>query len=201
MKVSIRPLVLIMLLGGALLSGCTQQGPGTTDAVSPPATESADETSSLPTDDPCKLVTDAEVGRAFAQNTSGERSHALDSDGIFTCQWDTPTGVFIVQIYQGKVYPVEEELRSRVSGSLDPVGPGTGDRVRYETLANVGDQAMMVVEQADAQHGILADTAVLIMRRGERMAILFTGGSLAGGDRASALKALETLGRSAGKRL
>jgi hypothetical protein len=201
MKVSIRPLMLTMLLGGGLLSGCTRQDPATTAAVSPPGAESKDEASSMPTDDPCKLVTDAEVGRAFAQNTSGERSHALDSDGIFTCQWDTPTGVFIVQIYQGKTYAVEDELRSRVSGSLDPSVPGARDRIRYETVADVGDQAMMVVEEADAPHGFLADTAVLVMRRDERMAILFTGGSLAGGDRASALKALETLGRSAGKRL
>lgn len=201
MKASALSLLLTMLLGSGLLSGCAQQDPATTAAVSPPGAESKNEASSMPTNDPCKLVTDAEVGRAFAQDTSGERSHALDSAGILTCQWDTPTGVFIVQIYRGKIYSVEEELRSRVSGSLDPVGPGTGDRVRYETLAGVGDQAMMVVEQADTQHGILADTAVLVMRRGERMAILFTGGALAGGDRASALKALETLGRSAGKRL
>lgn len=201
MKASILHFALTLLLGCGLLSGCAQQDPTTADAVSTLDAESTDEASSLPTDDPCKLVTDAEVGREFAQDTSGERSHALDKEGIQTCQWGTPTGVFIVQIYQGKSHAVEEELRSRVSGSLDPVGPSAGDRVRYETLAGVGDQTMMVVEKADVPNGILDDTAVLVMRRGERMAILFTGGSLAGGNRASALKMLETLGRSAGKRL
>ena len=59
---------------------------------------------------------------------------------------------------------------------------------------------MLIAEPADAQRGILADTAVLATRRGDRMVVLFTS-SLADGDRAFTLKALDALGRSVAKRL
>jgi hypothetical protein len=79
--------------------------------------------------------------------------------------------------------------------------PGAGNKVRYETIDGIGDGAMLVLEKADPKAGILADTAVMVTQRGERRAVLFTGSSLAAGDRASARKTLETLGRHVANRL
>ena len=58
----------------------------------------------------------------------------------------------------------------------------------------------MVAVKADQASGILADSAMLGIRRGERMTILFTS-ALVDGDVAATKKALEALGRSAAPRL
>ena len=88
-----------------------------------------------------------------------------------------------------------------MSGSIDPTMAGAGSQVRYETIGGIGDAAALVLEKADPKSGILADTAVLVMQRGDRRAVLFTGSSLAAGDRAAAIKTLETLGRHVAERL
>ena len=207
MKTLNRPGALSMLLASCLLSGCLQDDPSpatsSTQAETTPApvVESPVDAATVPTDDPCKLLTDAEVRKAFPGTASGKREHGLDEHGIMTCLWDTPSDRFVVQTFKSGSGSVEEELRSRLLGSVDPSMPGAADRVRYETIAGVGDQAMLVVEKADPQRGILADTAVLVTQRAGRKAVLFSGHSLTSGDRAAALKTLETLGRSVAKRL
>ena len=207
MRTLIRPSVLTMLLGSCLLSACLQDDPipatSSTQAATTPApdAESLVDAPTVSTDDPCKLLTDAEVREAFPGTASGKREHGLDEHGIMTCLWDTPSDRFVVQTFKSGSGSVEEELRSRLAGSVDPLMAGAADRVRYETIAGVGDQTMLVVEKADPQHGILADTAVLVTQRAGRKAVLFSGRSLTSGDRASALKTLETLGRSVAKRL
>ena len=163
--------------------------------------ESPAEAPTKQTDDPCSLLTDAEVREAFPGASSGKRQHDLDEHGIRTCLWDTPTDRFVVQTFLAKSGSVEDELRSRMMGSIDPLMAGAADQVRYETIAGVGDQTMLVVEKADPQRGILADTAVLVTQHANRKAVLFTGHSLAGGDRASAIRTLEALGRNVAKRL
>jgi hypothetical protein len=211
MKTSIRPATLAvptLLLAGSLLCACSQSDP---PASGSPSSEAATiamldaqppaETPTMPIGDPCALLTDLEVRKAFPGAAAGKREHGLDVHGIRTCLWDTPTDRFVVQTFEAKSGSVEDELRSRMLGSVDPLMAGAADHVRYETIAGVGDQTMLVVEKADPQRGILADTAVLVTQRDGRRAVLFTGSSLAGGDRASALVALETLGRSAAERL
>lgn len=186
---------LITLLGGCALAACSPQDAAT--AAAPAAPISAD--TAAPTDDPCALVTDTEVRKVLGDSAAGKRDHKLDKYGIATCTWDASHNTFVVQIFKAKG-SVAEELRSRMSGSVDPLKPGAADRVKYETLAGVGDETMLVAEKANAEQGVLADTAVLVTRRGERMAVLFTN-PLVKGDRAASMKALETLGRSAAPRL
>jgi hypothetical protein len=147
------------------------------------------------------LLVDAEVSRAFPGAASGKRNRSLDGNGILTCMWDTPTDRFVVQVFDAKSGSVEGELRSRMSGSIDPTMASAGGRVRYERIGGIGDEAMLVLEKADPKVGILADTAVMVTQRGGRRAVLFTGSSLAAGDRASALETLETLGRHVAERL
>lgn len=208
MRIQILAALAAALIGSLSLPGCSQNDPASPGAApsqtavgQAPDAGSPMSAATKATDDPCDLLTDAEVRNAFAQATAGKRDHALDKNGILTCLWDTPTDRFVVQVYSVSSGTAEDELRGRMAGSIDPMMPGAAEHVRYERLAGVGDEAMLVVEKADQQRGILADTAMLVTRRGDRIAVLFTGSSLAGGDRASALRTLETLGRSVAKRL
>ena len=208
MRIPIRAVLAATLIGSLSLPGCSQSDPASAGADSSqgaagqaPDAGPSMSVSTKAANDPCDLITDAEVRNAFAQAAAGERDRALDKNGILTCLWDTPTDRFVVQMYSVSSGSAEDELRGRMAGSIDPMMPGAAEHVRYETLAGAGDEAMLVVEKADPQRGILTDTAMLVTRRGERIAVLFTGSSLAGGDRASALRTLETLGRSVAKRL
>ena len=206
MKPSIRACVLATLLGDCLLFGCAQSDPASAPS-SHAATKSASDAESrgdaakVRADDPCALLIDDEVSKAFPGAASGKRNRSLDGHGILTCMWDTPTDRFVVQVFDAKSGSVEEELRGRMSGSIDPTMAGAGSRVRYETIGGIGDEAALVLEKADPKSGVLADTAVLVTQRRDRRAVLFTGSSLAAGDRAAAIKTLETLGRHVAERL
>jgi hypothetical protein len=208
MKLLIGPGVLATLLSGCLLFGCSRSDfaagePSASRAGATPASDAKSGTGAadVPTDDPCALLLDAEVSTAFPGAASGKRNRGLEGHGILTCTWDTPTDRFVVQVFEAKSGSVEDELRSRMSGSIDPTMAGAGSHVRYETIGGVGDEAMLVLEKADAKGGILADTAVLVTQRGDRRAVLFTGASLAAADRAFARKTIETLGRQVAERL
>lgn len=197
MKFLIRPCVVATLLGGCLLFGCSQSD--VTSGRS--SSESLTDAVKAPTNDPCALLLDAEVSKAFPGAAAGKRNRGLDGHGILTCMWDTPTDRFVLQVFEAKSGSVADELRSRMSGSIDPTTVGAGSQVHYETIGGIGDEAMLVLEKADPKNGILADTAVMVTQRGDRRAVLFTGSSLAAGDRASALETFETLGRHVAQRL
>jgi hypothetical protein len=208
MKPLIRADVVATLLVGCLLLGCSQSDPASANlsssrAATSPVSDvgSRDGTVRVATNDPCALLIDDEVSKSFPGAAPGKRNHSLDAHGILTCMWDTPTDRFVVQVFDAKSGSVEEELRSRMSGSIDPTKPGAGAQVRYETIGGIGDEAMLVLEKADPNSGILADTAVMVTQRGGRRAVLFTGSSLAAADRAGALKTFETLGRHVADRL
>jgi hypothetical protein len=206
MTASVYARVLITLLGCGLLLGCSQSEPQSVSssyAATPKALDAKSGTDAVrvPTDDPCALLNDDEVSKAFPGAASGKRNRSLEDHGILTCMWDTPTDRFVVQVFNASSGSVEDELRSRMSGSIDPTTAGAGSQIRYETIDGIGDAAMLVLEKADPKDGILADTAVMVTQRGDRRAVLFTGSSLAVGDRASARKTLETLGRQVAERL
>jgi hypothetical protein len=190
----IRARVVATLLSGGLLASCAP-GDTASDAASGTAAVMA------PTGDPCALLIDDEVSKAFPGAASGQRNHSLDDHGILTCSWETPTDRFVVQVFEAKSGSVADEVRGRMSGSIDPTMAGANGRVRYEAIGGIGDDAMLVLEKADPKRGILADTAVLVTQRGDRRAVLFTGSSLAGADRASARATFETLGRHVAGRL
>lgn len=155
---------------------------------------------SAPAGHPCGLLTDAEVRRVFPNAARGKPDPRLEKHGIDTCVWDHPGGLFSAQIEKTEPAAPESEIRSRASGSVDPVNRAARGNVRYETLAGVGDRAIAVVERADAQRGILSDMALLVVRRGGRQ-VVFMSTQLAERDRAAALAALTELGRAAAGRL
>jgi hypothetical protein len=205
MRSWIRTCASATLFGNYLfLLGCSRGDPPSVEPASAQSSSSVESRTSkinVVTDDPCALLIDDEVNAVFPGAASGKRNHSLDGHGILTCTWETPTDRFVVQVFDSKSGSVEDELRSRMSGSIDPTMAGGASEVRYQPISGIGDEAMLVLEKADLQRGILADTAVLVTQRGDRRAVLFTGSSLAGGDRASALQALEMLGKQLAERL
>ena len=178
---------------GVFVSGCSKEA--ATAAENPaPAAEAAG-----PTQDPCALVSDALVRKSFAGAKAGTRDHSLDKYDIATCTWDTPTNTLVAQIFTAKG-SAEDEARSRALGVIDPVKQGAGDGFRYEAVAGVGDAATIVAEAGDPPKGIFNDVAVIAVRKGERMAVLFSR-SLIDSDRAATVAALTALGKSAANRL
>ena len=155
---------------------------------------------SAPAVDPCRLLTDSEIRKAFPDAKAGKVDHSLEEHGIISCLWDHPGGRFAAQVYNGEQGTIENEIRGMSLMFLDPLKPGAGQNVRYETIKDVGDQARAIVETADEKKGFLTDSAVLVtQRKGLQLVLMST--QLAQRDRSSALKVLEDLGRAAARRL
>jgi hypothetical protein len=153
-----------------------------------------------PAIDPCKLLIDSELRKAFPDAKAGKIDHSLEEHGIVSCLWDHPGGRFAVQVYKGEQGTIENEIRGMSLMFLDPLKPGSEQNVRYETVKDVGDEARAIVETADVNKGFLTDSAVLVaQRKGLQLILMST--QLAQRDRNSALKVLEDLGRAAAKRL
>lgn len=151
-------------------------------------------------DDPCRLLTDSEVRSMFAAAKPGVRERSREEYGIHACVWDTDTGQFALQLWNAKSSNVNNEIRGLASGFLDPLNPAAQNNVRYETIAGVGEQAMAVVETQDEKRGILSNAALLVAQHGNRILELQSS-DLPHSERATALKTLTTLGRTAVDRL
>lgn len=109
MRMQIRAVLAAALIGSFSLPGCSQNDPGSAGAAPSqgaagqvPGAGSPMSASTKAADDPCDLITDAEVRNAFAQAAAGKRDHTLDKNGIMTCVWDTPTDRFVVQVYSDR---------------------------------------------------------------------------------------------------
>lgn len=193
-------LAMFAIAGG---SKTTAQGKPPAARPLPPVVKPA--APKLPAGDPCQLLTDAEVRQLFPDAQSGRRWD-LESAGILNCQWKSPKGGSpYLQLALSDSEPDEsiaDELKGWAAAfATDGFKWEEALRwVRYETLNNVGDQAMaVVVAPADPQHFLQAG-AMLVARRGKR-SIRLEAPKLAERGRVPALKALEELGRAAAKRL
>src|SRR5579875_2072321 len=127
-------------------------------------------------DDPCRLLSDAEVRRAFPGAASGKRNRDTDILDIATCEWALAPGRLAVQRMQG-----------------EPV-------IRSERIGGLGDEAVAMVELTDPKRGILHSIAVIAIRRGHQQ-VAVTTDSLDQHSRADALAVLTRLGRAAAARL
>ena len=151
-------------------------------------------------DDPCRLLTDSEVRSMFADAKPGVRERSREEYGIRACVWDTATGQFALQLWNAKSSNVDNEIRGLASGFLDPVNPAAQNNVRYESIAGVGEHAMAMVETQDEKRGILSNAALLVAQHGNQILELQSS-DLPHSERATALKTLTTLGRTALDRL
>jgi hypothetical protein len=187
MNAPLRSVVLTAVLCGFGLAACSKQD------------GSAAEVHVATAGDPCTLVSKDEVREAFAGAESGKRDHSTDQYGIASCTWELPTNTLAVQTFKS-TSSANEELRGRMLGFLDPLQPGLREKIQYDTITGLGDEAVAVAVKADQAQGVLADSAMLGIRKGDRVAVLFTS-ALVDGDMAASKKALEALGRDAVARL
>jgi len=192
MNAPIRINVLAALLSVAALPACSKP-----DASMPQVGSAIPEVAAV-SDDPCAIVSKDEVRAAFPGAEAGKRNHTMDQYGMASCTWELPTSMLAVQIFKS-TNTANEEVRGRMLGSLDPLQPGLRGKIQYDTIAGLGDEAVAVAVKADQPNGILADAAMLGIRKGDRMAVLFTSKLV--GDVDATKQALRTLGVNAASRL
>jgi hypothetical protein len=191
-----------MLACGLWLAACSKDTPSAADTAASisAVTASSDSDSAVAEPgDPCGLVTDSEVRKLYEGAKAGTRDHSLDKYGIAMCTRDTPTNVFVAQLYKSEGTP-DEEVRTRALGVIDPVRQGAGSHFRYEAVAGIGDAATVLAEAGDPASGIYNDIALIAVSKGDQTVVLFSR-TLIDGDREATVKALEALGRSAAARL
>lgn len=196
--------ILLAGAGSLVLTGCSPQGEAPAAKPAAPAvtsiTAAAPAVAAPAGDDPCRLLSDAEVRGIFPGAKTGVRETTREQYGIRACVWATQSGNFALQRWTAKAGSVDNEIRGLALGFVDPVNPAARAAVRYDNVPGVGDQAMALVETRDDKRGILADAAILITQRGDQL-IELQSQDLARGDRAAAVQALTTLGRAAAARL
>jgi hypothetical protein len=151
-------------------------------------------------DGPCALLTNGEVQRVFAGAKPGQLDRSLEKHGILRCVWNHAAAPVGIVDGTETPDPVDVEARTWALGFLDPLRRDADSHVRYETLAGVGDQAIAVVERTDPKKGFVADSAFLVVRRGNRQ-VTFMAMDLARRERPAALAVLQDLGKAIAKRL
>lgn len=206
----LRKTLLVGAIGVLFSVGATAAGKSANDRAFDEARELADKikgatnpgapAEKLPKGDPCKLVTDAEVRRAYPKASSAKPERTREKYGIAACTWEHPAGRFVVQLTNADPKSTSDEARGLSIGFVDPLKSGAARNIRLEKITDVGEEAVAVVEQQDEKKGILSDAAYLITQRGDRQ-VLIMAMDLARGDRAVALKTLADFGRAAAGRL
>ena len=152
---------------------------------------------------PCGLLTTADVQQAFPGSKPGKLERGQEKNGILTCQWENPTGLFvIIGSTTGDIAEEtpKEEAKGWTDAFLDPLRNDAERNVRYEMLPGVGDEAIAIVEREDKAKGFMRDALILVVRRGKRQVSAMSS-SLNGRDRAEALRVLSDLGKAIAKRL
>lgn len=129
-------------------------------------------TSTGPVDSPCALLTDAEIRGVFPEAQSGKRNTESLQYGLDRCAWETPTGQIGIEVSKVEAAAFENELRAELQGAVDPRVQGAVDRIRLQSIPDIGDHAIAVLEKADAKRGVYADIGLLAIQRGHRMAVL-----------------------------
>lgn len=184
------------------LSACTRQVPdehAPASAQVPLAAPAAAEPTG-PVDNPCALLTDAEVRGVFPKAESGKHHAEGLEYGLDRCAWETPTGQIGVEVSKVEAAAFEEELRGELQGAVDPRVQGAIDRIRFQPVPDIGDHAIAVLEKADANRGIYTDIGLLAIQHGHRMALLMIHEAKRDAPLPT-LDSLETLGHRLAPRL
>lgn len=189
------------------IAACSNAPPSAAAAtgVVAPANGAASEAGNSPgamaePDSPCRLLTDVEVRAVFPGVKAGQPERSREEYGIKACQWSADSGRFVAEVWKAKDSTADNEIHGLAEGFIDPTNSSAANNVRYEPIAGVGEQAFAVIETQDAKRGILADIAMMVARKGDRILVLLSD-DLAHRDRASALRSLTDLGSAAAKRL
>lgn len=178
MKTLLRSVAMALLAG--CLSACSQHAavdataPAQTSVSSAPkaATSASHASSTEPVDNPCDLLTDAEIRGVFPKAQSGKRNTESLQYGLDRCAWETPTGQIGVEVSKVEAAAFENELRAELQGAVDPRVQGALDQIRFRPVPDIGDHAIAVLEKGDVKRGIYTDIALLAIQRNHRMAVL-----------------------------
>lgn len=158
---------------------------------------------SLPTGDPCTVLSLADVHKFFPNARAGERSRRLEEYGTTECTWKGPNNQVVLgvqEMYVNTNNTVKDDVRASAAMVANPLKPQSMRNVKIETFPSLGSEAAAFVERLDPKRGILGDLAYMELRRGPHTLVIGSS-DLPRRDRAAALKALEELGHVALKRL
>jgi hypothetical protein len=195
--------VLVVCLSACSRSG--NDGAAIAAAPAPPAMSTAVPSTSSdvamdPVDNACALLADAEVRNVFPDAAAGKRNTESLQYGLDRCAWKTPTGQIGVEVSHVEAAAFEKELRAELQGAVDPRMQHAADQIVFHRVDGIGDHAIAVLEEANAQRGIYADIALLAIQRRHRMAVLMVHPASAGAP-SPALESLQELGRRLAMRL
>lgn len=177
-------------------AGCS--GPATPASGRTAAPDSA--ASLPPAEGPCSLLALVDVQRAFPGSEPGRLDRRQEQSGSMTCVWVYPTGRFSIIAGNEAPQPAIEEARGWTLMFRDPLKPDAERHVRYERVEGAGDEAIAVVEPADASKGFIEDGALLVIRKGNRQ-ITMMSTDLARRGRLEAMRTLAALGAAVANRL
>ncbi|MEO5628689.1 MAG: DUF3558 family protein [Thermomonas sp.] len=186
--------VIVMMVAGCKPEANDAAKPKTSPEPAAPAAVQA------PAVHPCALLADASVARVLAQAQPGKRDTADEASGISTCRWAVGDGAVVLQTFVPGPGALPRELRGSTLDIVDLQRKDAASLVRLEKIDGVGDLAGAFVEREDAKRGIRRSGAVLMVQRGDRLAVLRIP-QLAQGDRDQALVELKSLGTEIAKAL
>jgi len=186
----------LLLVG---ISGCKPAAPEVAQGAggTPPPSAGG---SRRPALHPGALLSDAEVAGVVAGAQPGVRDTGDEGYGIYACRWKVGDGAVMLQAFDAGPGALAQELRASSLEIIEMRRPDAAALVRLERFDGIGDMAGAYVERADAKRGIARSSAVLMVQRGGRLAVLRVP-QLADGDRDRALTSLQTLGASIAKGL
>jgi hypothetical protein len=192
-----------LLLASLLASSGCSKGSSTDSAL---AADDAPPTAAAAADmsDPCSLLSLGEVRRLLPEANKALRNDKLASQGINGCEWygSGKAPLLEVSVWQasGPDETPMENASTLAMGFADPLRGDTQAAVRIEKIAGVGEQAVAIVEEADAARGILTTGGLLTLQKNGRIALV-TSSTIANRERAAALDQLATLGKAVAARL
>jgi hypothetical protein len=107
----------------------------------------------LPRQDPCTLLTDADVRKVMKDAKPGQRARRLEDTGISMCEWRSDRGRHVT------LYLETLDRRGKPDGKGEPLSP------EYRRVAGIGDEAAAMVMRRDDKQG-RPDLAVIGARKG-----------------------------------
>lgn len=145
----------------------------------------------LPSQDPCKLIPDADLRRLLPAAQAGQRDRSSETVGISRCVWKNANGLVQLKL---------ELLVAREGKRADSEVSGQPKGASQRRLDRLGDGALVFFWPRDPKAGLTRELAGGVARRG-KVDVQLQSDELAIQGAEPALRTLEALLESAVKRL
>jgi hypothetical protein len=176
------------------LAGCSREAdPTASQAATPAAADAAQH-------HPCQLLADASIAALVPGVAAGAPETEDERYGISACRWATASDPVLLQTFNVGPGALVSELRAAALEVVDVRRPDASTVVRLEELKDIGDLAGGYVEAVDAERGVRRASAVVMVQRGQRLAVLRIP-QLAQQERPAALAAMRRLAGEIAQRL